>query len=177
MLTCCRQLKLNINQQETILRHLVTVIDWYGPYDFEEAKKEAGCQFNSGLYLCTGQLPRQRGKPKIQYIGIASILGTRVTERHHKLNDVTRQRKIWLGEVTSLGSPGKKTKKTSPSLDFAEWALIYFLKPALNEKKHKTPPKRNITVLSRWWKKDYETPYSNHPQAEWPDLIDYWPIL
>jgi hypothetical protein len=156
------------------LRHLVTVIDWYGPYDFEGAKAAARKDFDSGLYMCAGLLPYQRGKPKIQYVGIAQkSMATRVNNRHHKLHEVTKQRTIWLGEVASLGSPGKKTKATNPSLDFAEWALVYFLKPALNAKKNKTPPARDVTVLNRWWKKDYETPYSNHHHADWPDLIDY----
>ncbi len=156
------------------MRHFVTVIDWYGPFTFEEAKAAAKADFASGLYLCTGRRAYQRGKPSIQYVGIAQkSMATRINNSHHKLTKVTKDCAIWIGEVSSLGWPGRRAKKTSPALDFAEWALVYFLAPALNAKKHKTPPARDVTVLNRWWKKDYETPYSNHQTKNWPDLIEY----
>ena len=93
------------------MRHLVTVIDWYGPYDFEEAKSVARNDFYSGLYLCTGRCKYERGRPKIQYVGIAQkAMHTRVNDAHHKLSLVTKDRKIWLGEVSSLESPGRRVK-------------------------------------------------------------------
>ena len=156
------------------MRHLVTVIDWYGPYDFADAMRIAREEFDDGLYLCIGRQAYERGRPKIQYVGIAQkSMQTRVNNNHHKLSEVTKDRKIWLGEVGSLGSPGRRDKKTSPALDFAEWALVYFLKPLLNDKKTKSGPKRPVTVLNRWWRKDFKTPWIKRPHPDWPDLIDY----
>ncbi len=158
------------------MRHLVTVIDWYGPYTHVEAVETVKTEdFGDGLYMCLGKTKGQRGWPRLQYIGIACRdLSTRVKNNgHHKIDDVTCDRKLWLGEVSSLGVPGKKTKKTPPALDFSEWALVYFLQPLLNEKKTCTPPSRPVSVLNRWWRKDYKTPWIKRPHAELPDFIDY----
>ncbi len=51
--------------------------------------------------------------------------------------------------------------------------MIYFVKPALNKKKTMSPPKRPVTVLNRWWKTDFETPWVHRQHRDWPDLIDY----
>jgi len=156
------------------VKHLVTVLDWYGPYNYEEALKAARENFSDGVYLCTGKIKSAQGKPKIQYVGIAGKeLKTRVGDNHHKLKMVTRERQLWFGEIGSLVPPGKKAKKTNASLDFAEWALVYFLQPPLNSKKKKNPPKRPVTVLNRWWRKDFDTPWIKRPHSDWPDLIDY----
>jgi hypothetical protein len=139
-----------------------------------EAIKSCKEDFADGLYLCLGKTKGQRGKSRIQYIGIAgSDINTRLKDPKHKIHTVTRDQRFWLGEVNSLGVPGKKLKKTNPSLDFAEWALVYFLKSELNEKKAVKPPERPVTVLNRWWRKDYETPFVHRPHENWPDLIDY----
>lgn len=157
------------------MRHLVTVIDWYGPFTLEQAikamKKDG---FDAGLYLCLGKQKGQHGNSRLQYVGIAcKDLSTRVKNGHHKIDLVTRERTIWLGEVSSLGVPGIKAKKTTPTLDFSEWALVYFLQPLLNEKKKYTPPPRPVSVLNRWWRKDYNTPWIKRPHPELPEFIDY----
>ena len=69
--------------------------------------------------------------------------------------------------------PGKKLKKTEATLDLAEWALAYFMAIPMNTKKRKAPPDRAITLLNRWWRKDFETQWVKRPHALWPDLIDY----
>lgn len=156
------------------MKHLVTVLDWYGPYSYAEALIAAKSEFYDGMYLCIGKVKGQHGKKTIQYVGIAGTeLKTRVSDNHHKLRLVTRERELWFGEIGSLGVPGQNAKKTNASLDFAEWALVYFLQPRLNNKKTKSPPKRPVTVLNRWWRKDFETPWIKRPHAHWPDLIDY----
>jgi hypothetical protein len=156
------------------VKHLVTVIDWYGPYSYKHALAVCKEDYAGGLYLCIGKLKGQRGKPRLQYIGIAgSDIGSRLRHPSHKVHSVTIEQEFWLGEVNSLGIPGKKLKKTNPSLDFAEWALVYFLNPGLNEKKIISPPNRPVTVLNRWWRPDYETPWIQRPHADLPDLIDY----
>jgi hypothetical protein len=157
------------------VKHLIVVVDWYGPYKYQEAIVLAKSEYGDGLYLCVGKTKHQRGSSVLQYVGITGKeLGSRVNANHHKLTLVTRDCEIWLGEVGSLGVPGPKTKKTNPALDFAEWALVYFLKPALNAKKIKSPPTRPVTVLNRWWKTDFETPWiRKRPHLHMPDLIDY----
>lgn len=157
------------------MRHLVTVIDWYGPYNsLESAKQAAKADYAGGLYLCIGQQEHEVDPPSIQYVGIAQQdMATRVNEYHHALTKVKRGFKLWMGEVSSLESPGRRHKQTRPSLDYAEWCLTYFLDVRLNQKKTKRPPDRPITVFNRWWKTDYETPYRKRPHPDWPDLIDF----
>jgi hypothetical protein len=156
------------------MRHLVTIIDWYGPYSFEEAVKAAKEEFDNGLYLCLGKTKSQHGATKLQYVGIAGeSLSTRINESHQKLTLVTRDRVIWLGEVGTMGVPGIKKKKTDRALDLAEWALVYFLQPPLNNKKKKKPPELPVSVLNRWWRKDFETPWIKRPHPELPEFIDY----
>lgn len=157
------------------MRHLVTVIDWYGPYTQAEAIEAVISDgFKGGLYMCLGKYKGQHGKARLQYIGIASKeLSTRVKDGHPKIDCVNRDKELWLGEVSSFGVPGKKTKKTPPSLDFSEWALVYFLQPPLNEMKKCTPPNRPVSVLNRWWRKDFKTPWIKRPHPELPEFIDY----
>ncbi len=158
------------------MKHLVVVIDWYGPYSLEKAILAVNSgDYEMGLYMCLGKLKGKHGPSKIQYVGIAGKdLKSRLNDNHAKLQLVTRDRKIWLGEVGSLGVPGKKKKKTNPALDFSEWAFTYFVKPALNQKKKITPPAKPVTVLCRWWKTTgYDKAWTKRPHPDWPDLIDY----
>ena len=157
------------------MRHLVTVIDWYGPFSsLTDANQAAKDEYDGGLYLCIGQQEHDTAPPSIQYVGIAQWdMASRVNERHHALPKVKRGFKLWMGEVSSLESPGRRKKQIRPSLDYAEWCMAYFLGVKINNKKTKSPPDRPITVLNRWWKKDYETPYKQRPHPDWPDLIDF----
>src|SRR5690606_3401447 len=99
-------------------------------------------------------------------------LGARVYSSHG-IKEVPRDRKIWLGEVSSVGIPGKNSKKTNAQLDLAEWAHAYFLELPVNNRKKAQPPFRPVTVINRWWRVDYETPARQRPHADWPDVIDY----
>lgn len=129
--------------------------------------------YTSGMYLGIGKCRYQHGPATVQYIGLSSRLSTRLNGRHHKLAKITREAKLWLGEVATAEVPGKKVKKTSAILDSAEWLHAFFLKLPLNEKKTMRPPQKPCTVLNRWWKKDYATPWVKRPHANWPDFIDY----
>ncbi|MDO9067908.1 MAG: hypothetical protein Q7W05_05575 [Deltaproteobacteria bacterium] len=155
------------------MKHLAVVIDWYGPYtSSEEAIAAAKSDYNQGLYVGIGKRRYEHGSSKPQYIGLSKNLANRL-ESHQKLPEITREIKLWLGEVATPEPSGSKNKKTTATLDYAEWLHAYFLQLPLNEKKKVSPPPRPLTVLNRWWKKDYVTPWVRRPHPLWPDLIDY----
>lgn len=158
------------------MKSITAIIDWYGPYSLEEAHQASSSDYNDGLYAVIGKLKYQRS-PRMQYVGIANDLCTRLNSYHDKILQVIRdnasERGIWLGEVSSSRSPGRKVKITDRMLDLAEWAHVYFLQLPLNEKKRMSPPDMPIVVYNRWWQKDYETPFLKRPHRGWPDLIDF----
>lgn len=155
------------------MRHLAIVIDWYGPYSISEAlhaSKHDG--YGSGLYMGIGKQLNERGTGQPQYIGLSKNLAARLAN-HHKLPDITRDAKIWLGEVATAEPSGQRQKTTSACLDYAEWLHAFFLQLPLNDKKKINPPNRSVTALNRWWRTDYETPWIRRPHPLWPDLIDF----
>ena len=154
------------------MKHLAVVVDWYGPYAVKDALKAARYDYNSGLYIGIGKRHYQHGQSTIQYIGLSRKLGIRLLQ-HHKLPEIRRDAKIWLGEVGTAEIPGPKCKCTPVSLDAVEWLHAYFLHLPLNERKKKRPPDRASTVLNRWWRVDYETQWVRRPHPSWPDIIDY----
>lgn len=153
-------------------KHLMIAVDWYGPYDLDAAWDAAKSDYAHALYMCLGRQPYQRGRA-MQYIGIGNNVHTRLKEDHHKLQNVTHERQIWLGEVATAEPSGKKLKVTKATLDYAEWLHARFLQLPLNEKKTKALPPRSVTVMNRWFKTDYATPRRYRPHPDWPDLIDY----
>lgn len=156
--------------------HISIVVDWYGPYCKTSAKKAAKEKFADGLYMLIGKVKHQKTARDLKYIGIAKELHTRVDEnKHHKINKVSQECNIWLGEVGTIGIPGRKQKFTDIQQDLAEWCHAYFLQLQLNEKKTANPPFRPCTVVNRWWSKnDFEKPRRKKPHSCWPDIIDYW---
>lgn len=154
------------------MKHLAIVVDWFGPYNRDEARSSARLDYKSGLYLCLGKIRHQRAPSRPQYVGLSKSLAARLAN-HQKLPLITREATFWLGEVATAEVPGKKKKKTSETLASAEWALAYFMQIPLNSKKKLSPPNRSMTLLNRWWRKDYETPWVRRPDARWPDLIEY----
>ncbi|OJU69050.1 MAG: hypothetical protein BGO05_16685 [Rhizobiales bacterium 63-7] len=127
--------------------------------------------FAPGLYFAIGRTdPDEEIQP--QYVGISTALASKVGNRHHKLGKIDNL-SLWVGEVGTAAPGGRKLKKTPPTLDMAEWLLAFFLAPALNQKKTIDIPNVAVSLLNRWWKTDYETPYVRRPHADWPDLIDY----
>lgn len=153
------------------MKPVVAVVEWYGPYTVEEARS-ASFDYDDGIYLALGKVRYERSR-RLQYVGLASDLASRLNGYHHKLPLISRDLEIWLGEVASPRTPGKKIKVTDRMLDLSEWAHAYFLQLPLNDKKRARPPDRPITVYNRWWRKDYETPCGKRPHSAWPDLIDY----
>ncbi len=153
-------------------KHLMIAVDWFGPYNLDEAWRAANSDFEHALYMCLGRRPYQRGRA-LQYVGIGNNVQTRLKEDHHKLQKITRERQVWLGEIATAEPSGKRLKVTRATLDYAEWLHARFLQLPLNEKKTKALPPRSVTVMNRWFRKDYETPRRNRPHPDWPDLIDY----
>jgi len=153
------------------MKPVVAVIEWYGPYTLESAQT-ASFDYEDGIYLALGKTRSQRNI-QLQYVGLASNLKARLNADHHRLPEISRDMSIWLGEVVSPRTPGKKIKVTDRMLDLAEWAHAYFLQLPLNKAKKANPPDRSITVYNRWWKTDFETPCRQRPHKNWPDIIDY----
>jgi hypothetical protein len=154
-------------------RHIAIVVDWFGPFGFEEARAIARADFADGLYMLIGKVKYQKANAKLQYIGVAKGLYARLSRQHHAVPRLTRDLNIWLGEVASMGIPGRKRKVVHTQLDLAEWAHSYFLGLPLNERKVANPPSLPVTVLNRWWQRDYETPRKKRPHRDWPDLIEF----
>lgn len=155
-------------------KHVAIVVDWYGPYSIENARKVAKEHFSAGLYCGIGKIKYQKSPSDLQYIGITKDLYSRIIDKKHpKLSLITQECDVWLGEVASFGIPGTKDKVTDTQLDLAEWLHSYFLQLPLNDKKTGSPPDTPATVFNRWWQKDFDTPRQKRPHKNWPDLIDF----
>ena len=154
------------------MAHVAVCVDWYGPYRSIPDAKKAADEMGEGLYVGIGKTKHGR-KIKIHYVGVSGNLGGRLNNSHHKLSHITREVAIWVGEVSSAGKPGPKSRSFATTIDLAEASIAYFLQPSLNKMKTANPPRGAITLLSRWWKKDGETPFNRRPHPDWPDLIDY----
>ena len=115
------------------------VINWHGPV----APEEVDDYHEGGLYVITGYKRYERND-QIQYIGITERNFSSRLDRHHKINKVTRDRRIWVGQIVYPTEPSR-TK-----LERAEGMLIYALQPDLNERKKVTLP-RPAVVVSHWF--------------------------
>ena len=115
------------------------VINWHGPV----AAEEIDSYHEGGLYVITGYKHYGR-KDKIQYIGITERSFSARFDRHHKIKQVVRNRRIWVGEIVYPTEPSR-TK-----LERAEGMLIYALQPDLNQQKKFTLP-RPAVVVSHWF--------------------------
>ncbi|HPS31663.1 MAG TPA: hypothetical protein PLZ43_15520 [bacterium] len=154
------------------MSHLGIIIDWYGPFQKSEAfKKIEENSFKKGLYLLTGKVKYQRDKSCVQYIGLSKDILKRL-KNHEKVDQITKEQKIWLGKVASCGISGKKSKVTDRRIDDAESAMIYFMCPPMNKRKKKNPPQNTTTVVNRWWSSK-NRPRRSPEKDEWPRLIDY----
>jgi len=126
--------------------------------------------FKRGLYLTVA--PRQ----KEAYTGISGNLASRISARHHALDQLGPRVTIWLGVVGSFGIPGPKParKVTDRQVDLVEWVHAHFV-PAitLNKRKKINPPREGVTVVNRWWRsEDYDSPH-RRPYRWWPSVIDF----
>ncbi len=86
------------------MKPVVAVVEWFGPYSFDEARS-AAFDYNDGIYCALGKTKYQR-ESRIQYVGLASNLRSRINGFHHALPLITRDQELWLGEVASPRTPG-----------------------------------------------------------------------
>lgn len=137
------------------------LINWYGPVSLDDlADYHAG-----GLYLVTGYQKHQR-VDQIQYIGITAGYSIRF-QRHHKIEKVTRNRRIWLGEIVFPSEPTRTT------LERAESILIYAQQPPLNERKKLILP-RPLALISHWFNAQNGPRYNRQGIfAHFPDVISW----
>lgn len=152
-------------------KHLVIAVDWYGPYSAAEAKLKLSDFQSEGLYFALGKNGNYRSKSP-QYVGISTDLKKRVNPQHTTLSKI-EDIEIWLGEVGTARPSGRNIKSTPQTLDYSEWLLAYFMDVPLNKKKTQSIPDVAVSLLNRWWKKDYATPRARRPHPDWPDFIDY----
>lgn len=152
-------------------QHVGIVIDWRGPYSGIEQAKGVTASYWDGLYLFIGKRRYQKlPNKKLLYVGISGALDNRITTQHEKLSYISGEPTIWLGEIASYGVPCRASQNL---LHLAEWATAYFLQLPLNNKKTYNPPNYPVTVVNRWWKRDYKTRRIQRPHAGWPDVFDF----
>lgn len=123
--------------------NLTIRIHWRGPYKREEVDES---DMGNGLYLLTGKQRYERNE-QIQYCGITEGLYRKRLKKHHKAYDITRELRIWLGEIKYPQEP------TRTHLELAESIIVYFWQPDLNERKRIHPP-RPTALISHWFKKN-----------------------
>lgn len=108
-----------------------------------------------------------------QYLGRTENLKRRLNSAHHKLDESAS---IYVGQVSSPGKPGRKSKKVPVDLDIAEQVLIFVLKPEDNDKFKESPPQRCGVVYSRLFDADnHEDPVYVLP-SKFPVLAVYDPL-
>lgn len=125
--------------------HTTIIINWLGPFSYEEVLglSEQG----NGLYLATGKLKKKKQESTIQYCGITEGKFSSRFKRHHKIWEINREQRFWLGNIIT---PHNSTRYY---LEIAETLIIYFWQPSLNTRKKISPPKPT-TVINHWFKKD-----------------------
>jgi hypothetical protein len=138
------------------------VINWKGPYDIESIETLSD---KSVIYLITGY---KKSKRTIStYIGITErFVGARFYDRGHKHNLITREKKIWLGEV-------KNKKPDRQDLELLESLLVYFWQCDLNNKKKVYPP-QPTAVINRWYNKNSTLRSRIVHEAQKLDDVIYW---
>lgn len=137
------------------------VIGWWGPHTLESACES---ELGNGLYFVSGRMKRER-TDRIQYFGITERpYCKRLKERGHAIEQVTKNRQIWLGQIEYPGC------FTRAHLELAEGCLIYFWGDSkLNRRKLVRPPKP-VCLVSRWLKPDGEVRLNR--LAIYKDLLD-----
>ncbi len=140
--------------------HTTVIIDWRGPFTFEEIEKNP--EWRNGVYLLSGKR-RYKHIKQIQYCGITEGSFASRFAQHHKLPEINRDLRIWLGEVSY---PKNATRHF---LEMAESIIVYFWQPVLNDRKKVRPPKP-VTVLSRWLTPKGKPRMRQHPMCK--DLED-----
>jgi hypothetical protein len=142
-------------------------INWYGRFTLDEIKNnhdkvnpKEGLSGN-GLYAWTGKRKNQRSPVCLQYIGITTEafwarFGTKPHPKEHKHVQIKDEDKyVWLGKIQNQDF-------TKDDLNEAEYILISYCQPPLNDKKLQLP-RFSCTVISRFFHKDGETSRKKTP--------------
>ena len=147
-------------------------VNWYGPFTHDEVNRlydknnlYEGFSGN-GLYAWTGKVKRQRNNACLKYIGITSVtFWERFAAKDHKHWNINRDKYVWLGKV-------QNKKSTKVDLEAAEYLLISYCAPILNDQKTDTLPPFSCTVISKFFKKD-KTAYQRVPSIirPIPDVV------
>jgi hypothetical protein len=118
------------------------ILKWYGPYTDETLERDN--EFGNGIYLITGKLRYER-EACIQYCGITeNAFHNRLNNRHHRRNEITRDREYWLSEIIYPISINRNL------LDISEKIIVYFWQPPLNERKKISIPEPT-TIINHWF--------------------------
>ncbi len=145
------------------------ILHWRGPYTFEEvlSDKKAG----NGLYLATGKRLYERVS-KILYCGITERGFAQRLKTHHKINQITKDRKFWLARIAYPIDVNREI------LEMAEKIIVWTWQLPLNEKK-KISKSNPTTILHFWFKRD-GTPRKNQLKIyrDFSDVVswdgNYW---
>lgn len=149
---------------------LAAVVNWVGPYTYEEALATSKTDLSEGLYVAVGKKWHQFGK-RVMYIGEAGNIYKRLTS-HEILKKQKHKWQFWLGEIVNdvqRDDPHyrKKIRKRVEALH------IYFVQPDMNTDGIDAPPTTAISIVNHWLKPDFKTHQLRKPDYNWPDLIDY----
>jgi hypothetical protein len=130
------------------------LVDWYGPFDDTEIATHELRKLlewpelaENGLYAIIGKKKNQK-KCRLQYIGISKNTFAQRFVNHHAIEDVCREKSIWVGKL-NLEDEALKSE-----LELVEHALLHFSDDVpMNDKKKKSLPSRSCIVISRFWDK------------------------
>lgn len=154
------------------------VVDWSGPFDSIDACRNAAKEYAVGecLYMAAGMRRYQRTS-SLQYVGLSTDPESRFTNQHHKLPEVTRNFKVWIGQVVSHSIAGRRAQHQpsshSVAVGLAEWMLAYFLQLPLNVQKRANPPPDSAVLLNRWFNPDFATRRKQRVYDDWPDFLEF----
>lgn len=149
-------------------------VDWFGPFSsIDDARSAARThEIEEAVYLALGCCGRQR-RGRMQYVGVSGDAASRFNGQHQKLPGITRNFRLWVGEVASHAVAGPKKLKRSVAVEAAEWAMAYFLELPLNVRKRAKAPNRSLILINRWFRPDLKTRRSHRGHEDWPDFIEY----
>jgi hypothetical protein len=144
--------------------HKTIIVDWYGAYSPEHVEENK--DWENGLYLASGYLKHKQSED-VHYCGITEGSFSARHAKHHKLSEITRNRKIWIGEIAYPNRPKRDI------LELAESVIIYFWQPELNTRKTVNPPSP-VTLINRWHKPDETPRLRQHPMCKDIEDVISW---
>ena len=140
--------------------HATIIVSWRGPLLYSEI--EDNPDWGNCLYLATGKLKHGR-ESTIQYCGITEGSLIKRLKNHHKVPKINREQEFWIGTVNYPNEP------TRDNLEMAEYIIVYFWQPELNERK-KLSIRKPVSLINKWFKKDNSPRRRQHPICK--DLSD-----